>query len=690
MDTILIGFVKLPQIEAPDIEMYVGDTVSSDSIVKEFVSNTYYNDNKNILTNGTYKIDFKGIDKSIATFKSNGKLVDKDNRTLLSNYSFTGVAGGKFTVDATVSNRLGDRATTTFTVIVRELEDIVVTNIWDDDNNRDGIRPDGVTVQLMKNGVAEGDPVVLNDANNNTYTWPKMVRIDENGDEVEYTLKVTPIAAVPGHTGYTQTVDKSSYIADLTATAGGYRFTVKNVHIPEKVDLKVSKVWDDNNNSDKIRPESIKVGLSDGTLAELNEGNNWTYLAKDRYKYENGKEIKYKWKEVKVPDGYTLKLNESGYITTLVNTHVPMIDVIVTNVWDDDNNRDGIRPDGVTVRLMKNGNAASDPVFLSEKNNNTFTWSKLPRFNEKGEEIEYALKVTPIAAVPGHTGYTQTVDKSGFIADLTASAGGYRFKVVNVHIPEKVDLKVSKVWDDNNDSDRIRPESIKVELSDGTHAELNEGNKWTYVAKDRFKYENGKEIKYTWKEVNVPDGYTLKITGSTYDTKLVNTHVPNVIDVIVNNVWDDDNNRDGIRPDGVTVRLMKNGEAVGDPVVLSEKNKNTYTWSDLPRFNKNGDEFEYTISPEPIPEVPGHTGYTQTVDKSSYGDVQEAASAGYRFTVTNVHIPERVDPKVTKVWDDEDDRDGIRPGSIKVELSDGTRAELNDSNKWRRIYTFRV
>ena len=603
---IYVGFVKLPQIEATDVEMYVGDTVSADAIVKEFVSNTYYSDSKNILNNGTYKIEFKGIDESIATFENNGKLTNKDNDNLLSNYAFTGVAGGKFTVEATVSNRAGDKVSTNFTVIVKELEDIVVTNIWDDDNNRDGIRPDGVTVQLMKNGVAEGDPVVLNKANKNTYTWPKMIRIDENGDEVEYTLKVTPIADVPGHTGYTQTVDKSSYIADLTATAGGYKFTVKNVHIPEKVDLKVSKVWDDNNDSDKIRPGSIKVELSDGTKVELNEGNNWTYTAKDRFKYENGKEIKYKWKEVKVPDGYTLKVNESGYVTTLVNTHIPAtVDVVVNNIFDDDNNRDGIRPDGVTVQLMKNGVAEGKPVVLSNADKDSYTWSDMPRFSGKGEEIKYSISVEPIADVPGHTGYTQTVDKETYAVELAEALKGYKFTVTNVHIPERVDPKVSKIWEDDDNRDGIRPESITVELSDGTRVELNDGNNWTYTAKNRYKYENGKEIKYSWTEVKVPDGYKLNASDSGNETTLVNKHDPATVERTVVAVWIDDDNIDGIRPENLKV-----GFSDCSSVTISEKISWTVTVQGLKKY-EDGKLVDYSWI---APEVPEGYSFSQTVE----------------------------------------------------------------------------
>ncbi len=681
------GFIKLPTIKATEIVMYTGETATKDALIDEFVSNINYDDN-NILTNGTYKIEFSEIDESIATLGDYGKMNPTSDLTMSSAYSFTGVAPGSFTAKATLTNRVGDSVSAPFkvTVLARPQEDLIVTNTWDDDNNRDGIRPDGVTVQLMKNGVAEGEPVVLNNANNNTYTWSNMIRYDDKGNEIEYTLSVTPIAEVAGHTGYTQSVDKSGYIADLTATSGGYRFTVENVHIPEKVNLTVSKIWDDDNNIDGIRPASITAKLSDGTMVVLNEGNNWKYTVAGRYKYENGKEIKYTWKELSVPDGYTLTVGGSDYDTTLTNKHKSVEDIVVVSTWDDDDNRDGIRPDGITVQLMKNGVAEGDPVELNEANSNTYTWPNMIRFDDKGDEIDYTLSVTPIAEVAGHTGYTQTVDKSSYTVDLTATAGGYKFTVKNVHIPEKVDLTVSKVWNDNNNSDGIRPASIEVELSDGTKAELNEGNNWKFIAVGKYKYENGKEIKYTWKEVNVPDGYTLTVSESGYDTTLTNSH-KSVEDIVVTSTWDDDNNRDGIRPDGVTVQLMKNGVAEGDPVVLNDANNNTYTWSNMMRYDDNGKEVEYTLSVTPIADVEGHTGYTQTVDKSGYIAGLTATAGGYKFTVKNIHEPEKVTRTVIAVWIDNDNIDGIRPGKLDVELSQGSTVTINAGNSWTYIFT---
>ena len=412
------GYIILPAIRETDIDIYVGQSLTTNAVIDEYVFNMNYDDN-NILTNGTYKIEHIGVDESIATISDYGKLVRSTDFTLMADHTFTGVTPGSFTVTSVLTNRVGDTVSTDFKVTVRARpdEDIVVTNSWDDDNNRDGIRPDGITVQLMKNGEAEGSPVVLNEANKETYTWSKVPRFDNDGIEIEYTISVKPIADVPGHTGYTQNVSKSDYKDDLTSSSGGYEFTVRNVHIPETVDLKVTKVWEDDNNRDGIRPGSITASLSDGTSAVLNEGNSWTFTASGRYKYENGKEIEYKWTEVNVPDGYELSVDVSGYKTTLTNKHDPeTVERTVVAVWLDDDNVDGIRPIDLTVGLSDGSS-----VTIDANNSWGITVATLYKY-EDGKLMDYTWTAP---AVPDGYTFSQTVE--GTITTL-----------VYVHKPSKI------------------------------------------------------------------------------------------------------------------------------------------------------------------------------------------------------------------------------------------------------------
>ena len=143
-------------------------------------------------------------------------------------------------------------------------------------------------------------------------------------------------------------------------------------------------------------------------------------------------------------------------------------------------------------------------------------------------------------------------------------------------------LTVHKVWDDNGYPER--PSSVKVKLlRDGEafeEAELSEENQWTY-AWDEL------DDRYSWTvEEEVPAGYTASY--QTEDNRVfITNHMdyeppipPEPIDITVTKVWSDEEDRQNIRPDSVTVTLY-NGKKAVEKVTLSEKNGWTYTWTDL-------------------------------------------------------------------------------------------------------------
>lgn len=93
-----------------------------------------------------------------------------------------------------------------------------------------------------------------------------------------------------------------------------------------------------------------------------------------------------------------------------------------------------------------------------------------------------------------------------------------------------VSKTVKKIWADENNADGLRPGSISVQLyangaAAGNAVVINRGNKWTYTWKNlREKDENQVAIKYTVKEVSVPNGYTAKYSADTFI--ITNTHTP--------------------------------------------------------------------------------------------------------------------------------------------------------------------
>ena len=92
---------------------------------------------------------------------------------------------------------------------------------------------------------------------------------------------------------------------------------------------------------------------------------------------------------------------------------------------------------------------------------------------------------------------------------------------------------------------------------------LDESNTWTATIDDLPVYADGEEIVYSWTE-ETPDGYTLSAETDGDITTLTNTHTPETKDLVVNKVWDDNNNQDGIRPDHIDVSLYGNEEFIGE------------------------------------------------------------------------------------------------------------------------------
>ena len=177
------------------------------------------------------------------------------------------------------------------------------------------------------------------------------------------------------------------------------------------------------------------------------------------------------------------------------------------NYQNNNNNNDGFRPESLTVKLFANGEATEKVVTLNEENEWTATFEELLKYSE-AKEIVYTVGEKTVE------GYTTTVDD---------------FIITNIHAPEKTQVHVVKVWDDKDDKDKLRPESITVHLyADDVKvatALVTAENGWTYdfTGLDKYK-ENGKQIIYTLSEDEV-EGYTTKIEGNV----ITNTHKVKVV-----------------------------------------------------------------------------------------------------------------------------------------------------------------
>ncbi|MCD8129663.1 MAG: Cna B-type domain-containing protein [Lachnospiraceae bacterium] len=516
--------------------------------------------------------------------------------------------------------------------------DVVVSKVWDDADNQDGIRPESIAV-ILSGSDGSTYEAELTAVNGYSYLFSGLPVYYDHGTLITYTVKEIVVE------GYetTYTVDES-----------GYLFTITNMHEPEMVSIPVTKVWNDNDDQDGIRLESITVTLngSNGTAytAELTSENDWTYLFEDVYVYWNeGEAVEYTLTEV-IVDGYEteIALNEDGSGFILTNTHEPETTAVtVEKVWEDDENRDGVRPENIHVVLTgTDGNTYE--ADLTADNNWTYVFSDLPVYYNHGTLITYTVGEDAV---------------EDYETAMEASDDGYSFTLTNTHEIAVTNIYVEKAWDDAENQDGVRPDSIGVVLtgSDGMQytAVLTEENGWAYTFANLPVYWNeGVLITYSLLETPV-DGYIDEVVVGEdgYSFIVTNNHIPAVTDVVIVKEWDDAGNQDGIRPESITVTLTGTDGSTYE-AVLTEDNGWVCVFYDLPVYWNEGEEIAYTVEEEAV------DGYEAVVEKSE---------SGYVFTISNSHTPETKDITVIKVWEDEDDKDGLR-ADVKLTLtgSDGS------------------
>lgn len=506
---------------------------------------------------------------------------------------------GKGALEATVSYDDEKAFENTYTPAKTE---VPVKKVWKDENNQDGKRPSSVTVKLLADGQDTGKTLELTEANGWAGSF-KDIDADKGGTPIQYTVVEVTVA------GYT---------SEITGDAAS-GFAITNSYSPETVDVKATKNWDDANNQDGKRPTKITINLlADGKKVDSKEiqaaaDGTWAATFEKLAKYKAGKEIKYTVTEEAVAE-YEATITDF----TITNKYAPKeIDYKVTKVWNDANNQDGKRPESVTVQLYKKVGDA-DPVAVEGKkltltakdktdaNIWVASFTNLPQY-EAGKEITYSIKEVDVPA--------------GYEASVTGQV------VTNTYNPETVVLSGTKVWKDNNNQDGKRTTSVKVQILNGDKVvqeiEVSEKTGWKFESKKLPKYENGKEIKYTVKETAMTEYKATITTDKDGKYTITNEHTPEKTAVKGHKIWKDEDNKDGIRPASITVKLLADGKETGQTATVSETSGWTYEFTGLDRYQE-GKEIAYTVEEVNVPD-----DYTASVE-------------GYN--ITNTHTPEKPTP----------------------------------------------
>ena len=447
--------------------------------------------------------------------------------------------------------------------------------------------------------------------------------------EIVYT-----IAETTGYPGYTA--------SPTDPVASGEKIT----NTQEATEANATKEWK-NADGSTTAPEGASVVYTlyaDGTATDytvtLNgevdteptvtggyESAAWsaTFVNLPKSKIENGEavDIVYTIAETSGYPGYTPSTTEAVESGKEITNTQEATEANATKEWK---NADGSTnaPEGakVTYTLYADGEPTDYTVELDGKIDETVpevsggyesaAWKaefvNLPKYKVvEGEAVVIEYTVAETTGYPGYTASTTEPVVSGKTITNTQ---------------ETTEAVVTKIWDDKNNQDGIRPEKLIVTLSNGIEVTLNEENNWTAKVENLPKYDLEKEIEYTWKE-ELLEGYELVNTSKDgVITTITNKHIPGTTSINVSKTWDDLDNKFGFRPETITVRLMANGKEIKVAKINEKDNNWKYTFNNLDEYS-NGKKINYSISEDEIPY------YTSTITKNTEKD----------YTITNKIIP---------------------------------------------------
>ncbi|HCM89752.1 MULTISPECIES: Cna B-type domain-containing protein [Vagococcus] len=511
--------------------------------------------------------------------------------------------------------------------------------IWEDNDDEARKRPDKIKIILQqddgKNTVEYTDKYAYA-SDSWAYEFTNLPDInDETGKPFIYSVKE---ADVPN--GYESSVVGNNIVNTYQKT--------------EKTSLSGKKIWKDNNDEAKKRPNKVTVELyQDGNYyqkQEVSSNTDWSYKFTDLPIYIEGTKTKHEYKvqEVDVPEGYSSQVIERDIVNTYTKEEVETIDISGEKKWDDNYNSLETRPKSITIWLMRdNEEEPYDQKILAPAMPNQkwkYEFTDLPKYAEDGHEYRYWIYETE---VPGYETYTDG-----------------QYNLVNyLKNDEKINISGKKKWEDENNIDKIRPEEITVRLFRGIKEidtqKVSEKTDWKYEFKELPKFDDSlKEITYTVKEDPIP-GYTTEYIKNGNNIDIKNKHsISEKLNIKGEKFWHGDeiyqdeeylkeNDLKNPRPVSVEIQLFRNGQYEKTTYAYATRGWK-YEFNDLQRYDENGGIYTYEVREKNVP-----LNYeTETINHDIHNTYNDA---------------ELVDIPFEKIWNDGNYKQ-LRPNSIDIQL----------------------
>ena len=569
------------------------------------------------------------------------------------------------------------------TYLNTEKVSLTLESMWDDNGGIAGKRPGHVTVEVLQNNRLLSDKTTQLEGN--TDIWKKTVadlpKYDENGNLYVYSARQEIVAdyqtrgPLQTSTGFKfENSYRTSDEIEIEGTVTILDYENKFGTRPETINL---RLYRDNQPTDQTQTLSLNrnndYGYSFGSQKNTDDttNNNYSY----QVVFENEDEFLNK--------GYTKTLSTDERHITFEYLNQATIEINGTKKWDDYHNQFDTRPDKIAIDLFQNERFLKTLTLDTtdtSRDEFSFKISQLPRYDTTGVPYRYSA----IENIDSGTSTLMDYQTSYLWLPDNFSALDFGDVSKNVLITntyknlETKSLTITKKWDDYHNKFNTRPESITFALSNNNGEVLDEqivvqnpnddSDTWYHEITNLPIYdEQGNTIKYKVDE-KVPNNYQL--TQISNDTSLfVNTYRNTDKETVTVDVaWDDEENKLNLRPDSTSVVLYQNGVKFQENTITKEMN-NYAEFNDLPKFDSDGELYEYTISQKEVAQY-------QLLNKD------ELSTAGTSFTIKNKFInTTTIDLSGSINWIDSDEALSSRPDHVQLMLiqkdSDGKSTSDN-------------
>lgn len=376
---------------------------------------------------------------------------------------------------------------------------------------------------------------------------------------------------------------------------------------------------------------------------------------------------KYVYYDVTTPDSITTRSDEKFVNVTGAEGVTSVMfyylsesetrDITVQKIWDDQDNVYGKRPQKIRFVLTSN-DIETDTYYDLNINSgeNSYTFTGLSRFDANDNEIQYGIIEKEV--------------NSGDLSNYNSSISGNMddgFQVTNTVIPSYINtLKITK-----QSSEKIYSleqyinyeinmefeiaseytEDVTIEIIDTLPCEIDTSKEYELnggiynssdktitwkgiysIADNLIIWDDGteevidittqkitKEFSIYYKDiVNYEDttitnnviGIVTLTNGETQSAKAeFNTDVEFNVDIVITKNWEDDGSQDENR-DEITIKLYDGNNNLLQEIILNNDNNWTVTIEDLPKYDENYMEIQYTVVEDEVP-----IGYISTIEK---------------------------------------------------------------------------